>query len=134
MASWDEFELQAPALAALCFQRFKSTDLLMLGTLRKDGFPRISPIEWVIYEGELALGGIWQAKKALDLLRDPRCTIHSTTSNKDGKQGDAKLWGARRRWRNTASKATGSGFSNRPAGAPTGRRTSLRSISSQPRT
>ena len=70
MASWDEFELQAPALAALCFQRFKSTDLLMLGTLRKDGFPRISPIEWVIYEGELALGGIWQAKKALDLLRD----------------------------------------------------------------
>lgn len=93
MASWGEFELQAPALAALCFQRFKSTDLLMLGTLRKDGFPRISPIEWVIYEGELALGGIWQAKKALDLLRDPRCTIHSTTSNKDGKQGDAKLWG-----------------------------------------
>jgi hypothetical protein len=47
----------------------------------------------VIYEGELALGGIWQAKKALDLLRDPRCTIHSATSNKDGKEGDAKLWG-----------------------------------------
>ena len=36
---------------------------------------------------------MWHAKKALDLLRDGRCAIHSTTSNKDGMQGDAKLWG-----------------------------------------
>ena len=93
MASWAEFEREAPALSALCYQRFKATDLVMLGTLRKDGFPRVSPIEWVIYEGELALGGMWRAKKALDLLRDPRCTIHSTTANKDGQEGDAKLWG-----------------------------------------
>jgi hypothetical protein len=93
MASWAEFEHQAPALSALCYQRFKSSDLVMLGTIRKNGFPRISPIEWVIFEGELVLGGIWQAKKALDLLRDPRCTIHSTTVNKDGQEGDAKLWG-----------------------------------------
>ena len=93
MASWDEFELAAPALSALCFQRFKATDLMMLGTIRKDGFPRISPTEWTIYEGELVLGGMWHAKKALDLLRDPRCTLHSTTSNKNGQEGDAKLWG-----------------------------------------
>jgi len=93
MASWAEFDHEAPALAALCYQRFKSTDLMMLGTIRKNGFPRISPIEWVIFEGELALGGIWHAKKALDLLRDPRCTMHSTTANKNGQEGDAKLWG-----------------------------------------
>jgi len=93
MATWDELERQAPALSALIYQRFKATDLLMLGTLRKTGYPRISPIEWALFEGELTLGGIWQAKKALDLLRDPRCTLHSTTSNKDGKEGDAKLWG-----------------------------------------
>ena len=93
MASWNEFERQAPALSALLYQRFKATDLMMLGTLRKNGYPRISPIEWVIYEGQMALGGIWQAKKALDLLRDPRCTLHSTTSNKNGQEGDAKVWG-----------------------------------------
>lgn len=93
MASWAEFEREAPALAALCFQRFRATELMMLGTIRKHGYPRISPTEWTLYEGELVLGGIWQAKKALDLLRDPRCTLHSTTTNKSGKEGDAKLWG-----------------------------------------
>lgn len=93
MVSWSTFEREAPALAALCYQRFKATDLVMLGTLRRDGFPRISPVEWAMYEGDLTLGGMWRAKKALDLLRDGRCTIHSTTSDKNGLQGDAKLWG-----------------------------------------
>ena len=36
---------------------------------------------------------MWQSKKALDLLRDPRCTVHSTISNKDGKEGEFKLRG-----------------------------------------
>lgn len=93
MAKWSDFEREAPALSALIHQRFKATDLLLLGTLRKDGFPRISPTEWILFEGELVLGGIWHAKKALDLLRDPRCALHSTTSNKDGQEGDAKMWG-----------------------------------------
>lgn len=93
MASWAQFEREAPALAALCFQRFRATELMMLGTIRKNGYPRISPTEWTLYEGELVLGGIWQAKKALDLLRDSRCTLHSTTTNKSGQEGDAKLWG-----------------------------------------
>lgn len=93
MASWAQFEREAPALAALCFQRFRATELMMLGTIRKNGYPRISPTEWTLYQGELVLGGIWQAKKALDLLHDPRCTLHSTTANKSGQEGDAKLWG-----------------------------------------
>ena len=93
MASWAQFEREAPALSALCFQRFRASELMMLGTIRKNGYPRISPTEWTIFEGELVLGGIWHAKKALDLLRDPRCTLHSTTTNKDGQEGDAKLWG-----------------------------------------
>ncbi len=93
MVSWKEFERQAQALAALCFQRFRATELMLLGTLRKNGYPRISPTEWTIFDGELILGGIWQAMKARDLLRDPRCTLHSTTSNKNGTEGDAKLWG-----------------------------------------
>ncbi len=93
MASWSEFEQEAPALAALCYQRFRATELMMLGTIRKNGYPRISPTEWTLFDGNLVLGGIWQAKKARDLLRDPRCMLHSTTSNKNGQEGDAKLWG-----------------------------------------
>ena len=90
---WQAFAADAPELSRLLLERFESTDLVMLGTLRKNGWPRISPIEYTIYEGELMLGGMWQSKKLLDLLRDPRCALHSTTANKDGQEGDAKLYG-----------------------------------------
>lgn len=93
MATWQNFRIEAPELAQLAEDRFAATDLLMLGTLRKNGWPRITPIEYVFYEGEFVMGGMWQSKKLLDLLRDPRCVIHSTTSNKDGTQGDAKVYG-----------------------------------------
>ena len=38
----------------------------MLGTIRKDGFPRVSPVEFFIFSGELYLGMIWQSYKAQD--------------------------------------------------------------------
>ena len=39
------------------------------------------------------MGMMWRSKKALDLLRDSRCTIHSATSNRNGSQGDFKVSG-----------------------------------------
>jgi hypothetical protein len=96
MVSWSEMELQAPELARLAYERFESTELVMLGTLRANGWPRVTPIEYTIFEGDFVLGGMWQSKKCLDLLRDGRCVVHSTTSNKDGKQGDAKLYATAR--------------------------------------
>jgi hypothetical protein len=36
---------------------------------------------------------MWQSRKALDLLRDPRCTIHNTISNKNGTEGEFKVYG-----------------------------------------
>jgi hypothetical protein len=35
-------------------------------------------------DGKLLLGMMYRSKKALDLLRDSRCTVHATVSNKDG--------------------------------------------------
>lgn len=93
---WTDFETTIPELGVLLRQRFESTDLVMLGTMRKDGWPRITPIEYTIFEGDFVIGGMWQSKKMLDLLRDPRCSIHSTTTNKDGQEGDAKLFGRAR--------------------------------------
>ncbi len=93
MSTWLEFGRDAPELARLAEERFTSTQLVLLGTLRKNGWPRITPLEYTFYDGELALGGMWRSKKFLDLLRDSRCVIHSTTSDKDGKQGDVKLYG-----------------------------------------
>lgn len=93
MASWADFERAAPELAGLVRERFASTQLVMMGTLRKNGWPRVTPIEYTLWDGQLVIGGMWQSKKLLDLLRDPRCAFHSTTSNKDGTEGDAKLYG-----------------------------------------
>lgn len=92
MSTWDEFARAAPELAHLALERFDSTDLTLLGTNRADGWPRITPVEFTIFDGDFVVGMMWQSKKALDLLRDGRCVIHSTTSSKDGKQGDAKLY------------------------------------------
>ena len=43
--------------------------------------------------GELLLGMVWHSPKALDLLRDPRCVLHSCTTDKAGTEGDFKLYG-----------------------------------------
>ena len=77
---WEDFKQSAPILAALGEERFQRTGLVLIATLRKDGWPRISPVEPLIADGHLYLGMMWQSRKALDLLRDPRCTVHSVVS------------------------------------------------------
>ena len=93
MASWAEFQAASPALAGKGEDRFDRTGLILLGTVRKDGRPRISPVEPVITDGRLYLGMMWQSKKALDLLRDPRCVVHNTVSDRHGKEGEFKVYG-----------------------------------------
>lgn len=66
----------------------------MLATIRKDGIPRISPIGLGFIGEELFLGMMPQTVKALDLLRDPRCSIcNVVTHHKDGEHGEFKLYG-----------------------------------------
>ena len=90
---WDEFAAAAPELAAAGAERFEHTGLALVGTLRKDGWPRISPVEPYIVGGDLMLGMMWRSRKALDLLRDPRVVVHSATSSREGTDGDFKLYG-----------------------------------------
>ena len=91
--TWQQFGAQAPELAALGEAQFARTGLALVGTLRRDGWPRISPVEPFIVEGQLYLGMMWRSVKALDLLRDPRCVVHSTVSNRDGTEGKFKVYG-----------------------------------------
>jgi len=50
-------------------------------------------VEPLLTMGRLYLGMMWQSRKALDLLRDPRCTVHSTVSDRHGSEGGFKLYG-----------------------------------------
>ena len=90
---WSEFQKSAPDLARLAEERFARSGVAILGTIRKDGSPRISAIEPVISHDELLLGMMWRSRKALDLIRDPRCVIHSIIADPDGSDGEAKLYG-----------------------------------------
>jgi len=90
---WDEFAREAPDLAKLGAERFEKAGLSLVGTLRADGSPRISPVEPQFADGELMLGMMWQSRKALDLLRDPRLVVHSVVSDREGTEGDFKIYG-----------------------------------------
>jgi len=94
--NWSSFASAAPELARLALERFDAAGLVLVGTIRKDGTPRISPVEPLIADGELYLGMMWQSKKALDLVRDPRCVVHSVVSKADASEGEFKLWGRAR--------------------------------------
>ena len=95
-ATWRQFAAESPELAATGAAQFAQTGLALVGTLRRDGWPRVSPVEPFISEGQLYLGMMWRSVKALDLLRDPRCVVHSTVSNKDGTEGEFKVYGRAR--------------------------------------
>jgi hypothetical protein len=93
VATWDEFRAADPAFAATCQERVDGVGLVLVGTLRRNGWPRISPVEPLITDGSLYLGMMWQSKKALDLLSDSRCVVHSTVTDKSGTEGDVKVYG-----------------------------------------
>jgi len=90
---WEAFQAAAPEMAPLAAEQFARTGVALLGTLRRDGSPRISPIEPVIAHGPLLLGMMWHSMKALDLLRDPRCVLHSAVTSVEGTEGECKLYG-----------------------------------------
>jgi hypothetical protein len=93
MATWQEFLDQAPELARRAEERFDETGLVLVATLRRDGWPRISPVEPIVMDGLVYLGMMPNSMKSLDLRRDPRVLVHSVVTDKDGKEGEAKLYG-----------------------------------------
>jgi hypothetical protein len=90
---WDAFESACPDIASIARERFAKDELVLLGTTRRDGSPRISPCEVDFAAGHLFLGMMWRSKKAIDLLRDPRIAVHSVPSDRINPGGDVKLHG-----------------------------------------
>src|SRR5881396_1636828 len=93
MTTWQNAHDAAPALATVVQERFESTGLGFLATLRPDGSPRIAGIEPSFWNGEVWLGMMWESKKALDLRRDPRFALHAASVDKQVEAGDARISG-----------------------------------------
>jgi pyridoxamine 5'-phosphate oxidase-like protein len=93
LISWQELEAAAPTIAQLGRQRLEATRLALLGTLQKDGSPRISPVEPYLRQGELLFGAMARSAKTRDLLRDPRCVVHSAIVGPDIGEAELKLYG-----------------------------------------
>lgn len=94
--TWGELETAAPALARLGRERLDATGLALLGTLRRDGSPRISPVEPFLAGGELLFGAMSRSGKSRDLVRDNRCALHSVVCDPDNPHGELKLYGRAR--------------------------------------
>lgn len=93
MASWQRFEEEAPELAAKARGFLEARVHKTIATLRVDGSPRISGIEAFWAGGELLFGSLPNARKAIDLQRDPRFALHSGSIDPPEWEGDTKLSG-----------------------------------------
>jgi hypothetical protein len=91
--TWAEFEQAAPDLAGATRQRLESTRIALLGTIRVDGSPRISPVEPYFTSDQLLFGAMARSGKARDLTRDARCVVHSAISEPDAGETEFKLYG-----------------------------------------
>jgi len=92
--NWQAFSEESPYLAEFGLERFKKHRVVLLSTIRKDGTPRLSPLEVpLLFEGGMYMGMMWRSTKALDLLRDPRCLLHNAVTNPDGGDQEFKLRG-----------------------------------------
>jgi hypothetical protein len=98
MTSWADFEKVQPDFAARVRALMTSRKHLTMATLRADGSPRISGTEVEFAGGELRIGSMPGAVKALDLRRDARVAIHGPTNDPPARQptgwkGEAKISG-----------------------------------------
>ena len=104
MITWEELETAAPPIAQLAKERFEGTRIALLGTIRTDGSPRISPIEPYLSRGNLLLGAMSRSLKTRDRLRDPRCVLHTAVTAPDAGDPEVKPTAVRSRRRRRFEK------------------------------
>ena len=103
MTSWTQFSQQAPELAACGAERLGS-GVAYLGTIRKDGSPRVDPVTPILGE-ELFIFMEPTSPKGNDLQRDPRYALHCAVENSDGGEGEFYVRGDARLVQDPALRA-----------------------------
>jgi hypothetical protein len=93
---WSQMTAQQPKLSQLAEQRLLAPGVVLVASIRRDGTPRLSPVEPFVLDGTFWLSMLWQSRKAADLIRDPRILVHSVITNRDGGEGEFKIRGTAR--------------------------------------
>jgi hypothetical protein len=98
VASWAELEELEPEFASRVRALMTSRKHMTMATLRRDGSPRVSGTEVEFANGQLSIGSMPGAVKALDLRRDQRVAIHGPTHDPPADRpsawtGEAKVSG-----------------------------------------
>ena len=91
--TWAEFEQADGTLAQTVMARLESHRHVVMATLTVDGSPRTSGMEAPIRSGHLWLAMMPGSRKAADLGRDPRFSLHSAPDTEDLPRGDARIDG-----------------------------------------
>jgi pyridoxamine 5'-phosphate oxidase-like protein len=94
--NWGEMQARQPRLADLGEKRLIEPGVVLVATIRRDGTPRLSPVEPWVMDGVLWLCMMWQSTKARDLMRDSRILVHSVITNREGAEGELKVRGTAR--------------------------------------
>lgn len=90
---WSDLTTSAPRLAELGLARLQDPGVVLVGTVRRDGSPRISPVEPLFWRDDLWLSMLFGSAKARDLLGDARVLVHSVVTSRDGAVGEFKVRG-----------------------------------------
>jgi hypothetical protein len=90
---WSDFEADAGRFGEVSRQRLIAPGVVLVVTTRHDGTARLSPVEPLIFEGDLWLSMMWRSRKAADLARDDRVLVHSIVSGPQDPGGEVKLRG-----------------------------------------
>ena len=93
MLTWAELETAAPEITALGHDLLDRFQFVFVGTLTKNGSPRVNPCEAYVIDGHLLLNMMPRSLKALDLIRDPRVYVHTPVTSKEAGEGEFKLAG-----------------------------------------
>ena len=90
--SWQALVDGNKDLADFGLSRFSSR-VAYLGTIRKDGSPRVHPVTPFIADGNLFVGMHPNSPKGHDLRRDGRYALHCSVEDDEGGGGEFAIFG-----------------------------------------
>ena len=95
MLTWGEFERAAPEMADFGARRMAER-VMYIGTVRRDGYPRVHPFTPFVSGGRLFAYMEPTSPKGHDLDRDGRYTAHSLVKDMNGTDGEFSITGRAR--------------------------------------